>query len=57
MTTKYGVPDEKEKEILQRNGVDPSDVVVEYRSDDSILLLNHKTRDHIHITQGDRKWQ
>lgn len=56
MTTKYQVPDEDERRILLGNGIDPSNMVVESRSEGSILLLNHKTRDQIYITQGDRKW-
>lgn len=56
MTIKYRIPDEEEKRILERNGIDPTNLAVESRSEGSILLLNHKTRDQIYITQGDRKW-
>lgn len=56
MTTKYRLPDEEEKRILERNGIDPAGMVIEHRSEGSMLLLNHKTRDEILITQGDKKW-
>lgn len=56
MSGKYNVPTREETEILRRNGIDPANVVVKLRSESSIVLLNHDTRDFIHIMEGDRKW-
>lgn len=56
MSNKCRVLDEKEKEILRRNGVKCENVSVTLRTDHSIHLLNHKTRDDIVIYQGDKKW-
>lgn len=53
---KYRVPDEKEREIILRNGIDPDTVLVFLRTEDSIYLLKHKTRDTIAIHRGDKKW-
>lgn len=50
------VPNDQEREILLRNGIDPDTVAVERRDEDWILLLVYKTRDHITIHRGDRKW-
>lgn len=47
---------DEEKEILRRNGIDTNSVSVTFRKDDTIHLINHKTRDDIIIYQGDRKW-
>lgn len=53
---KYTVPDEKEREIISRNGIDPDSVAVFLRTEDSIHLLVYKTRDTIAIHRGDKKW-
>lgn len=50
------VPDEREKKILLDNHIDPSHMAVERSDNDYIRLLNHKTRDHIVIHRGDKKW-
>lgn len=50
------VPDEREKKILLANHIDPNYVAVERSDDDYIRLLNYKTRDHIVIHRGDKKW-
>lgn len=57
MTTKYDTLSEEEKKILRRNDIDPTNMAVVSRSEGTILLLNHNTRDQIYITQGDRKWK
>lgn len=54
--SKYRVLTEQEEEILRRNGIDTEHVVVELRTEVSIWLLNHKTRDTIVVRQGDKKW-
>lgn len=56
MTTKFRMPTEEEKKILERNDIGLAGKTVEFRGEGSIVLLNHKTRDQIHITQGDKKW-
>lgn len=56
MSCKNREPDEQEKEIIRRNGIECEHVSVTLRTDTSIHLLNHKTRDDIVIYQGDRKW-
>lgn len=53
---KYLVPDELEKEIMRRNGIDPEGKMVFLRTEDAIYLLNNKTRDNISIHRGDKKW-
>lgn len=53
---KYTVPDEKEREIISRNGIDPDTVAVSHRTQDAIYLLVHKTRDTIAIHRGDAPW-
>lgn len=50
------VLDEKEVEILTRNGIDPESKSVTFRTEDTIHLINHKTRDEIWIRQGDKNW-
>ena len=46
----------KEERICKENGVDTEHTSVEFRGDDLLVLLNHRTRDHITIQKGDRKW-
>lgn len=53
---KYRVPDEEEKDIIRRNGVDPEGKTIEFRNETTIVLLCHKTRDTITIRQGEKKW-
>lgn len=48
--------DPQEERICRENGVDPDHVSVEYRGEDYIVLLNHRTRDNITIRKGERKW-
>lgn len=48
--------EEREIEILKRNKIDPENKSVVSRSEDSIHLRDHETRDDIFIYQGDRKW-
>lgn len=50
------VPNEREKQILLKNRIDPSHMAVERSDDNYIRLLNHETRDHIVIHRGDKKW-
>lgn len=54
--SKYRMLTDEERKIAERNGVDPDCVVISIRSEDSMVLLNLKTRDTIAIFQGDRKW-
>ncbi len=57
MTDKFRIPTAEEKDIIRRNHIDPEGVAVISRSDDSMVLLVHSTRDTIHLHAGDRKWQ
>ena len=50
------VLDDQEIEILKRNGISPEYKSVVFRSEDTINLINHRTRDVITIHQGDKKW-
>ena len=54
--SKYRPPDEREIEIIRRNGIDPDNKMVFLSDEDSIYLLVHKTRDVIAIHRGDKKW-
>jgi hypothetical protein len=54
--SKYRVPDTREAEILERNGISPDSVAVYYSSDDCLRVLNYKTRDEIVIHRGDKQW-
>ena len=54
--SKPRVLDPQEERICKENGVETEHVSVEYRSDDCIVLLNHRTRDNITIRKGERKW-
>lgn len=53
---KIDIPNEKEKRIMQENGLDPEVFCVTYRTEDMIVLRNYKTRDDITIYKGDREW-
>lgn len=50
------VLDEREKEIVRENGMDPDRFGVLYRDDTTIWLLNFRTRDTVTIRKGDRPW-
>lgn len=50
------VPTETEKQIIQENGMDPSNYGVCYRDETCIKILCYVTRDIITIDKGDRKW-
>ena len=54
--SKYKIPDERESEILKRNGINPESVAIVFTDDDSIRMLNYKTRDEIIIHRGDKQW-
>lgn len=53
---KYRLPNEKEREILRRNGVDPEGVAVIFRDEKEIVILRHKTRDTISVRMGEKPW-
>jgi hypothetical protein len=53
---KYKIPDDRESEILKRNGIAPESVAIVFSDDDSIRVLNYKTRDEIAIYRGDKQW-
>jgi hypothetical protein len=57
MGMKPRMPDEKEKEILGRNGIDTEGVSVIYRDEREIVILKHKTRDTICIMKGEKPWE
>ena len=54
--SKPRILDPQEERICKENGVETEHVSVEYRSEDCIVLLNHRTRDNITIRKGDRRW-
>lgn len=54
---KYAVPDQKQREIISRNGIDPDSVAVFMAGKDFIRLLVYKTRDTITISMGDKQWK
>jgi hypothetical protein len=58
---KIDSPNEKEREIMIRNGIDPgpennNNFCVLYRDSDLIALRCHKTHDEVTIRRGERKW-
>lgn len=52
----HRVPNEFEKRILERNGIDPNSVMVDASDKDYIRALNYQTRDTIVIHRGDKQW-
>ena len=54
--SKFSVPDEREAEIISRNGMDPKEYAVILREENYIQLLCYKTRDTIDIRKGDKQW-
>lgn len=50
------IPDEHEKAIMIRNGLDPQEYGVIKSTDDEMQLLRYSTRDYIFIYRGDKKW-
>ena len=48
--------DNQEIEILKRNGINPESKSVVFRSEDTLHLIDHRTRDDITIHQGDKAW-
>lgn len=58
---KIDTPNERERAIMMRNGIDPgpdnnNNFCVVFRDESTIVLRNYKTRDDITIHRGDRKW-
>lgn len=53
---KARVPDEQERRILRDNEIDPDRFSVVFRDEDTIVLLNPKTRDTLTVRKGDREW-
>lgn len=53
---KIDTPDEKERKIMEQNGLDPSKFCVTFRDETIICLRNYKTRDDVTIRKGDRPW-
>lgn len=50
------VPNKEEREILERNGIDPDGVSIQNRSEDTIVAVVHRSRDIIMIIKGDKPW-
>lgn len=48
--------DEREQRILRENQIDPDRFSVIFRDEDTIVLLNHITRDTLTVRKGDRAW-
>lgn len=53
---KIDIPNEKERQIMEQNGLNPKQFCVTYRDETTICLRNYKTRDDITIHQGDKEW-
>lgn len=53
---KIDIPNEKERKIMEENGLDPHKFCVTFRDETKICLRNYKTRDDVTIRKGDRKW-
>ena len=56
---KFRPPDDEERRIIERNGIDLDKVpmAVTYRTEDLIYLKPYKTGDEITIRQGLKKWE
>jgi len=50
------VLNDREREIVRENGMDPDRFGVIRREDSAIWLLNYRTRDTVTIRKGDRPW-
>lgn len=53
----FRVPDSREAEIIQENGMNPDSVAIILHGESFLLLLNYKTRCTIRIDRGDRAWK
>lgn len=54
--SKFEVPDELQRRIIRKNGMNPEEYSVILAGDDFLLLLCHKSRDTVRIDRGDRRW-
>lgn len=52
----YRIPTNREKQIMEQNGLDPEEYAVVQGGEDWLHLLCYRTRDTIRIYQGDKKW-
>lgn len=58
---KIDTPNERERGIMMRNGIDPgpennNNFCVVFRDNDLIVLRNHKSRDEVTIRRGEKQW-
>ena len=51
-TTKFRIPTKDESQFLRENGIDPDRVMVNHKSEDTMVLLNLHTNDDIVIHAG-----
>lgn len=54
--SRYHVADDREQEILRRNGMNPGEYAVMGSGEDWLRVLCYKSRDVILLNQGDRRW-
>ena len=50
------IPTDRERRILEDNGMNPEEYAVVQGGEDWLHLLCYRTRDVIRIYQGDKKW-
>lgn len=48
----FKVPDAEQEKVIRRNGIDPDAVSVVNDSEDSMVLLHHRSGDNIIIVKG-----
>jgi len=48
---------QEEREICRNNGIDPAGKTVVLSNGDGLWLLQHKTRDEVHIRFGEKRAQ
>lgn len=50
------IPTDRERRILEGNGMNPEEYAVVQGGEDWLHLLCYRTRDTIRIYQGDKRW-
>lgn len=52
----HRIPTDRERRILDGNGMNPEEYAVVQGGEDWLHLLCYRTRDTIRIYQGDKRW-
>lgn len=52
----HRIPTDRERRILEGNGMNPEEYAVVQGGEDWLHLLCYRTRDTIRIYQGDKRW-